>query len=136
MICYYIAYLWYENRIFTNQYITTTKTIILQSNGNKKICINPYTHANNKIYMNLSAVIKIDNRNKGNSYEWFFGRFGFCEYIKSEYMCFMDTYTTMNDEGLYHMIKYMDKHPKCGFTSGIHNILTINITNIFILILI
>ena len=70
-------------------------TFILQSKHNKPICINPYAIENEykkKLYMNVTTIMKIDNRKKANSHQWFMGRKGFGEYTQSEYMFFTDAY--------------------------------------------
>ena len=66
----------------------------------------------------MTAIVKIDNRKKANSHEWFLGKYGFGEYTKSKYMYFTDAYSTLNDQGLYYMVKYMDKHQNCVCTTG------------------
>ena len=84
-------------------------TVILQTKNNKKLCINPFNTDQKKLYLKVTTIIKIDNRKKANSHEWFLGRYGFAEWCKCDYMFFTDAYSTLNEEGLYEFVKHMKK---------------------------
>eukprot|EP01084_Bolivina_argentea_P275435 469733_1 len=84
-------------------------TVILQTELNVPVCINPFNneHGEEELKLNVTTIIKIDNRKKANSHEWFLGKYGFAEWYKCEYMYFTDAYSTLNDDGLYRMVKHM-----------------------------
>ena len=84
-------------------------TVILQTKFNKKLCINPFKNNQKKLYLKVTTIIKIDNRKKANSHDWFLGRYGFAEWCKCDYMFFTDAYSTLNEEGLYKMVMHMKK---------------------------
>eukprot|EP01083_Nonionella_stella_P268571 907984_1 len=83
-------------------------TVILQSKGNQKLCINPFNNEDNKLFLKVTTIIKIDNRKKANSHEWFIGKYGFAEWCQCDYMYFTDAYSTLNPRGLYQMVMHMN----------------------------
>eukprot|EP01084_Bolivina_argentea_P104605 187297_1 len=84
-------------------------SVILQTEGNKPLCINPFDNDEDNMRMKVTTIIKIDNRKKANSHQWFLGQYGFAEWCDCDYMYFTDAYSTMNEKCLYKMIKYMSK---------------------------
>eukprot|EP01084_Bolivina_argentea_P257754 434328_1 len=87
-------------------------TVILQTKHNKPLCINPFNNGEDDMYLKVTTVLKIDNRKKANSHEWFLGEYGFGEWVKCDYMYFTDAYSTINKEGLYKMVMHMNKPKK------------------------
>jgi cellulose synthase/poly-beta-1,6-N-acetylglucosamine synthase-like glycosyltransferase len=88
----------------------------------KKYCvtkINPQEKfTNDKKYMIITLIIKINNRRKHNSHEWFFGKNGFADSINAEYLFFTDAFTLYNNWCIFHLCKALDKNPKLIATTG------------------
>jgi cellulose synthase/poly-beta-1,6-N-acetylglucosamine synthase-like glycosyltransferase len=91
-----------------------SKTYIFESKD--KICINP--NEENLKFMDITLIIKIDNRKKHNSHEWFMGKSGFGEYIEAKYLYCTDAGTVFNKSCLYHMIDYMDRNSNISVSTG------------------
>ena len=104
-------------------------TMILQAKDNAPLCINPYDideHAfSKKIFLNLTTIVKIDNRKKANSHQWFLGEYGFGEWTRCTYMYFTDAYSSLNEKGLFQMVNHMNKNPTVTCCTGRARIYTI-----------
>jgi chitin synthase len=87
---------------------------------NKPICFNRHKTPNKEIakYLNISLLIKIDNRKKHNSHEWFIGRNGFSEVKQSKYMFCTDCFTMYHKACLYHLVNHMDNNEKTAVCTG------------------
>lgn len=91
----------------------------------KKININPQRKYKDKNYMmNITLMVKINNRRKHNSHEWFMGRSGFAESVNAEYLFMTDAFTLFNPTCLYHLVTYMDKNAKYSAVTGRQRVMT------------
>eukprot|EP00124_Ichthyophonus_hoferi_P000711 Ihof_evm10s28 gene=Ihof_evmTU10s28 len=70
----------------------------------------------NNMWLNMTMIIKRDNRRKHNSHEWFF--MGFCPAYNSEYAFATDCGTLYADKCLLHLIEYMENHPEVAASTG------------------
>ena len=68
--------------------------------------------------LNLTLIIKIDNRRKHNSHEWFLGHNGFAEAFQSQYVFCTDAYTLFDQQTMYELVTYLDKHDDCCGVTG------------------
>ena len=87
-----------------------SKTYIFETED--KVCVE------DNIYMDITMIIKIDNRKKHNSHEWFMGKSGFGETMKAKYLFCTDAGTNFHNSCLYHLINKMDKNPSVSVTTG------------------
>ena len=85
-----------------------------------EVCINLNKLPNIEIpkYLNLTLMIKIDNRKKHNSHEWFIGHNGFSEVKQSKYIFCTDAFTMFHKACLYHLVSHMEKNPKTAVCTG------------------
>ncbi|XWV24676.1 hypothetical protein QJ856_gp1107 [Tupanvirus deep ocean] len=95
------------------------RTYIFERKNHNVTKINPQTNLNDdKKYMKISLVVKINNRRKHNSHEWFFGKNGFADCINPEYLFFTDAFALYNNWCIYHLCRSLDKNPKLVATTG------------------
>ena len=66
--------------------------------------------------LNLSLIIKLDNRRKANSHEWFFQ--AFAKEVESEYAFATDCGTLYGDDCVSKLLKYMEDHDECAGATG------------------
>ena len=93
------------------------QTFIFQSND--YVCINPEEDVEYKrLWMKVSLVVKIDNRRKHNSHEWFMAKTGFAQSVNSKYMFFTDAFTLFGPSCLYHLVKTLDNKPEYSAATG------------------
>ena len=94
-----------------------SQTYVFQSND--YVCINPDEEQQYKrLYMKMSLVVKIDNRRKHNSHEWFMAKTGFAESVNSKYMFFTDAFTLFGPTCLYHLVNCLDKNKRYSAATG------------------
>ena len=74
--------------------------------------------------LDITMLIKIDNRKKHNSHEWFMGANGFGESVHSKYLFCTDAFTMFNKACLYHLITYLDKHTDVAVATGRQRVMT------------
>ena len=82
-------------------------------------CINQgerYKHK--KMWLKLTLVVKIDNRRKHNSHEWFMAKSGFAESVNSKYMFFTDAFTLFGPTCLYHLVNTLDNNETYSAATG------------------
>lgn len=97
--------------------IDGSQTFVLESND--YVCINPEEENEyKKLWMKISLVIKIDNRRKHNSHEWFMAKTGFAESVNSKYMFFTDAFTLFGPSCLYHLVNCLDKNKQYSAATG------------------
>lgn len=70
----------------------------------------------------ISLLIKVDNRKKHNSHEWFLK--AFLPTYNSEFMFLTDCGTAFNKHCFFHLIKELLLHPNCTAVSGKPRLLT------------
>lgn len=94
-------------------------TYIFQRENNQKTKINPQsTFKHDGREMNISLIVKINNRRKHNSHEWFMARSGFAQATNAEYMFMTDAFTLFNPTCLYHLVTYMDDNEEYAAVTG------------------
>ena len=82
-------------------------------------CINPeekYKH--HKLFLNITLVVKIDNRRKHNSHEWFLANSGFAQSKNAKYLFFTDAFTLYNTTCLYHLVETLDNNEQYSAATG------------------
>ena len=83
------------------------------------VIINPQKEfAGKRKFMRITLLIKITNRKKHNSHEWFLGHSGFAEAVNPEYLFLTDAFTLFNTTCLYHLIRQMDGDNKISACTG------------------
>ena len=68
--------------------------------------------------LDITTVLKRDNRKKVNNHEWFFGKNGFGDHHESTYMLGLDAYTLLFEDSLYNLIKHLKNNKDCIACSG------------------
>lgn len=76
------------------------------------------------VRMDITLMIKINNRKKHNSHEWFFGEGGFSENSGSEYLFLTDAFTLFRKECLWHLLKELDRDKKLAGVTGRQRVMT------------
>lgn len=66
----------------------------------------------------ITLIVKIDNRRKHNSHEWFMGNSGFCQISRSKYFLAVDAFTKFSNDCVYHLVKYLENNPNCCACTG------------------
>jgi len=74
--------------------------------------------------LDITMLIKIDNRKKHNSHEWFMGANGFGEAVGSKYLFCTDAFTMFNKACLYHLIDYLDNNNDVAVATGRQRVMT------------
>lgn len=94
------------------------RTFIISRKGYGATSINPQCSFKEKRYMKLTLIIKIHNRRKHNSHEWFFGKNGFGNAINAEYLFLTDAFAMYSNWCLFHLVKSLDGNPKMVAVTG------------------
>lgn len=103
----------------TNKEDLPDKTYIFQKKNYGPVLINPQDHfVNEKKFMRISLVIKIKNRRKHNSHEWFIGKNGFAEAVNANYLFFTDAFNIYNKTLLYHLVTSLDENKSMVAITG------------------
>jgi hypothetical protein len=94
-------------------------TFILERKNQQTTRINTQSiYDNNRKDMKISLIIKINNRRKHNSHEWFLGESGFAESVKAKYLFMTDAFTFYHKTCLYHLVNDLDQHPNIAAVTG------------------
>ena len=118
---------WYEKMDFNDESVSKKVPTTYVFESNQLICVNREeikAHHEAPIYMDITMIIKLDNRRKHNSHEWFIGKSGFTEKMESKYSLCTDAFTLFNKTCLYHLISYMDKHDNVCAATGRARVMT------------
>ncbi|QKF93524.1 chitin synthase [Fadolivirus algeromassiliense] len=75
-------------------------------------------------YMKITLVIKINNRRKHNSHEWFLAKNGFAETVNAKYLFLTDAFTLYSEKCLYYLVKELDKNHKLSAVTGRQRLMT------------
>lgn len=78
----------------------------------------------NRKPMIITLVIKINNRRKHNSHEWFLGKNGFAEASNGKYLFLTDAFTLFSKTCLFHLVKELDNNDKLGAVTGRQRLMT------------
>ena len=110
---------WWEAEEFKENYEGPDFTFLFEKDDYDPIIINPQkAFESNRISIKLTLIIKINNRKKHNSHEWFLGKNGFSETLNTEYLFMTDAFTLFSKTCLYHLINYLDKNPCYSAVTG------------------
>ncbi len=115
-------YWWNHYPEFTTYDMNKDGTITFVFENNQPICINK--GEDKPIYCYITMLIKIDNRKKHNSHEWFIGRGGFSEHMKSKYLFCTDAFTIFHKACIYHLVNHMDNNPTSSVATGRQRVMT------------
>ena len=74
--------------------------------------------------MNLTLIIKINNRRKHNSHEWFLGKAGFAEAVNAKYLFLTDAFTLYSPTCLFYLVDELDNHKDLCATTGRQRLMT------------
>ena len=95
------------------------RTFIFQKSNDGLVKINPQRiFADDNKFMNITLIIKIKNRRKHNSHEWFTGVNGYVDAVNPEYLYFMDAFTLLHKSVLYRLVNKLDKSPNIVGATG------------------
>lgn len=93
--------------------------------NNDYTCLNPEEKDKyQRLYIKLTLLVKIDNRRKHNSHEWFLGKSAFAEASRAKYLFFTDAFTLFGESCLYHLVNKLDLDPNCSATTGRQRVMT------------
>lgn len=114
---------WWEIKDFNlstdEQKTMKDKTYIFEKKLYGDVEINPQESVKDKKrFMKITLVVKLSNRRKHNSHEWFFGKNGYADCVNPKYMLFTDAFAMYNDWCLYHLAKALDGHKKMVAVTG------------------
>ena len=119
---------WSQNiKEFTEYNVETDGPVSYVFEKNKKIVFNQKQVDNNEEHkksLNITMLIKIDNRKKHNSHEWFLGRNGFGEETRSKYLFCTDAFTMFNKSCMYHLINHLDNNEDVSVATGRQRVMT------------
>jgi cellulose synthase/poly-beta-1,6-N-acetylglucosamine synthase-like glycosyltransferase len=118
---------WLENKEFQEYDIETDGSITYIFEKESDIIINMEEVSKDEEFLkelDITMIIKIDNRKKHNSHEWFMGKNGFGESMKSKYMFCTDAFTMFNKSCLYHLVNYMDHNENVSVATGRQRVMT------------
>jgi len=88
------------------------RTFIFQRNGLTKIEVpRNYELDSDNVELDLTLIVKTDNRQKHNSHEWFFSEKGFCGNLDSEFCFATDCSTLFSQQCLSAMVNKMNDDP-------------------------
>jgi cellulose synthase/poly-beta-1,6-N-acetylglucosamine synthase-like glycosyltransferase len=89
------------------------------------VIINPQDcYEGKRKFLRVSLMVKINNRKKHNSHEWFLGHSGFAEAVKAEYLFLTDAFTLFNESCMYHLIKQIDGDKRISAVTGRQRLMT------------
>lgn len=94
------------------------RTFVLSRKKYGNTLINPQSNFNDKKYMRITVIIKIHNRRKHNSHEWFFGKNGFGDCINTEYLFFTDAFAMYSNWCIFHLVKSLDRNSQMVAVTG------------------
>lgn len=89
------------------------------------VIINPqHAFIGKRKFMRMTLMIKVNNRKKHNSHEWFLGHSGFAEAVNAEYLFLTDAFTLFNETCMYHLVRQMDRDRKISAVTGRQRLMT------------
>lgn len=118
---------WWEKNDFINYNQEKDGSITYIFEKDNKTCINQEEYEKGdeiKKELDITMMIKIDNRKKHNSHEWFMGSNGFGEATKSKYMFCTDAFTMFNKACIYHLVNYLDNNDNVSVATGRQRVMT------------
>ena len=77
-----------------------------------------------KNYMTITLIIKVNNRRKHNSHEWFLAKTGFAEAVNAKYLFLTDAFTLYCTKCLYYLAKDLDKNQNLSAVTGRQRLMT------------
>jgi cellulose synthase/poly-beta-1,6-N-acetylglucosamine synthase-like glycosyltransferase len=97
-------------------------TIILQAEKDGKCARVRIPDLDVELY--LALVLKMKNRKKHNSHEWFFSENGYCATISPEFCFATDCATQFHEDCLERLVDKMDKEESCAVCTGRQVVMT------------
>jgi len=91
-------------------------TIIMKKRGKQKVKISEENKNDVPNYLNLTILLKADNRKKFNSHAWFFNAFS--NEMDAKYAFATDCGTYYKKDMLHKLFNYMESHSKCVAVTG------------------
>lgn len=73
---------------------------------------------NNRKSVRMTWLVKINNRRKHNSHEWFLGKSGFAETINAKYLLLTDAFTLFSESCLYYLVRHLEEDPSLVAVTG------------------
>lgn len=80
--------------------------------------------ANDRNFMKITLMIKINNRRKHNSHEWFLAKTGFAEAVNAKYLFLTDAFTFYSKKCLYYLVNELDKDNNLSSVTGRQRLMT------------
>lgn len=74
--------------------------------------------------MRITLVIKINNRRKHNSHEWFLAKNGFAESTNGEYLFLTDAFTLYSKTCIFYLVKELDSNANYCAVTGRQRLMT------------
>ena len=76
--------------------------------------------------MKITILVKINNRRKHNSHEWFLGKNAFAEAVNAEYLLLTDAFTLYSESCLYYLVDQLDDTPDLIAVTGRQRLMSRN----------
>lgn len=115
----------YFEELISESSANSNATFIIERENYASTNINPQEHyKDDPTYMDITLVIKANNRRKHNSHEWFLARSGFAEASMAKYLFLTDAFTFYEKDCLYHLTKELDRNPKLSGVTGRQRVMT------------
>lgn len=114
---------WWEEPEFQRYDVHEDGSVTFVIESDKPLSVYPTATATASC-CNVTLIVKMDNRKKHNSHEWFIGAGGFAEAMCSKYLLCTDAFTIFNKSCLYHLLKYMDDNPSTSVVTGRQRVMT------------
>lgn len=98
---------------------TSNATFVLERTGYAPTPINTQRSlAHMRKPVKMTILIKINNRRKHNSHEWFLGRNAYAEAINAKYLLLTDAFTLYSHNCLYYLADQLDRNEKLIAVTG------------------
>lgn len=115
----------YFQELLSESAANSNATFIIERKNYAPTNINPQEfYSDKQKYMNITLLIKANNRRKHNSHEWFLARSGFAEASNAKYLFLTDAFTFYADNCLYYLTKDLDKNNKLSGVTGRQRVMT------------
>ncbi len=109
----------------SNKDLNMNATFIFERENNLPTVINPQSKFSNEPkFMNITLIIKANNRRKHNSHEWFLSETGFAEVTKGKYLLLTDAFTLYSKNCLYYLVNDLDKNQNLSGITGRQRLMT------------